>query len=136
MYTYYNLFLKFCTDFLNNFQDDRRGCSGENGRKIHISSSVNSEGNYWKNVPYELDTDYNIVVQQFEEREGIWIYEITVNGEVLHSIQNNNPKEYRNVRFYAGDNSNNRPFTSEYGKIWDIKINDHVTGKGLIICCH
>ena len=86
-------------------------------------------------MPYELDTDYNILIQQFEEREGIWMYEIIVNGEVLHSIQNNHPKEYKNVKFYSGDNKRS-PFTSEYGKIWDIKINDHVTGKSLIICSH
>ena len=90
---------------------------------IQIYSGVNSIGNAVTNIPYNLFTEYNIIIQQYEESQNIWKYEIIINGEVKHSIQNIDPKVFTNVIGYAGYPWDD-VFDSDHGTVWNLKIND------------
>ena len=90
---------------------------------FHISSGVNSIGNKVTNIPYDLFTEYKIIIQQYEESQNVWKYEIIINGEVKHSIQNIDPKVFTNVIVYAGSPWGD-VFDSDHGTVWNLKIND------------
>ena len=136
----FNIFVKKGGSVLNVFQfsANDKGCcdigdrvplvhvhsSWNSDNVIHVSSGVNSAGNNYTNIPYNLFTVYNIIIQQYEETQNVWKYEIIVNGEVKKSIQNNDPKAFTNVKVYAGSPWHNDMFDSDYGTVWDLKIND------------
>ena len=90
---------------------------------FHFSSGVNLVGYYVTEVPYDLFTEYNIIIQQYEESQNIWKYEIIINGEVKHSIQNIDPKVFTNVIVYAGSPWGD-VLDSDHGTVWNLKIND------------
>ena len=46
------------------------------GYFFHFTSGVGSIGNYVINEPYELSQDYNVIIQQYENSQNIWKYEI------------------------------------------------------------
>ena len=95
------------------------------GQTFHFANEVGSHdgkpGNKYINEPYELSKDYKIIIQQYENSENVWIYEIIINGNVIESVENQKPKEYNNVKFYAS-NRWDTAFTTEYGRVWGMKI--------------
>lgn len=51
---------------------------------------------------YALNKWMNIKLSQREEMPGIFRSSIEVNGQLLHSVINNDPIEIKNMRFYKG----------------------------------
>ena len=115
-----------------HFTTDENCCS--HGQRIpsfsvgystfRIDSSVNGNGNYIKEFNYELGKYYNIIIQQYEEEANVWKYEIKINGQLNHSDTNENHQTFKDVKFYAGDSWHSKSFTTEFGKVWDMRIND------------
>ena len=93
-------------------------------KTFRIESSVNDNGNYANEFNFELGKYYNIVIKQYEEQKDIWKYEVKINGQIRVSATNDNPQTFKDVKFYAGDNWQSYSFTSEYGKIWNMRGND------------
>ena len=86
--------------------------TGEESRRIpavlvrsnqfHISTTLDGNGNYWFNYEFEEGQKYHFVIEQTVE-DGIVMYKIIVDGEVVHSKQNNNPQDFNNVMAYVSD---------------------------------
>ena len=71
-----------------------------------------------------MSKEYNVIVEQYKNISNhYWFYDITINGKLQWRVQNQQPKEYTNVKVYAGNPWNN-PFNSTYGTVWGLKIND------------
>jgi len=76
----------------------------KNGR-LHVASAVNGKTNHVYNTPsaFPLNKWVSIVVEQKRIEED-YFYTITVDGEQLHSVQNNKGvRRYEDVKVYAGD---------------------------------
>ena len=97
---------------------------------LHFASGVGSEGNRWRNEPFEISKDYNLIIQQYENNENVWKYEILINGNVIESVENNEPKVFNNVKFYAS-NPWDSAWDNGYGRVWGMKINQNESGKYL-----
>ena len=91
---------------------------------FRIGSAVNDNVNYEIDFNFELGKYYNIIIEQYEDQENIWKYQIKINGELSYSFTNENPQKFKDVKFYAGDNWHSKAFTSEYGKVWNMRVND------------
>ena len=91
---------------------------------FRIGSSVNDNANYEIDFNFELGKFYNIIIEQYEDQENIWKYQIKINGELSYSSTNQNPQKFKDVKFYAGDNWHSKAFTSDYGKVWNMRVND------------
>ena len=63
---------------------------------------MDGNGNYWFNYEFEEGQKYHFVIEQTVE-DGIVMYKIIVDGEVVHSKQNNNPQDFNNVMAYVSD---------------------------------
>ena len=71
-------------------------------KKFHISTSLNGNGNSKFKYKYEKHQKYHIVIQQSLEN-GLVMYKIIVDGEVVYSQQNNQPQNFNNVMAYVSD---------------------------------
>ena len=65
----------------------------------------------------------------FEKHQNIWQYEVIINGNVVQAIENQEPKEFNNVKFYAA-NPWQDAFTAEYGSVWGMIVNDFPISHG------
>ena len=61
-----------------------------------------------------------MVIEQYQEN-GIYLYEIEIDGETVHSIQNDDAKSFSNVKFYAS-NPWYPSFTSNIGLMENFKM--------------
>ena len=68
-----------------------------------ISSSVNGNSNHWYIVNYEVGQKYNIIIQQYQNENGKVMYEIIIDGLLMYSIENQQPKDFDNVKVYVSD---------------------------------
>ena len=87
----------------------------------------------WKYEPVygttkNLFGNHHINIQQYETHEGEtnevkWIYKIEIEGEIILERVNDNPQQFKNVKFFASD-----PWypawTEEFGIIEHLKINN------------
>ena len=48
---------------------------------FRIGSAVNDNVNYEIDFNFELGKYYNIIIEQYEDQENIWKYQIKINGE-------------------------------------------------------
>ena len=67
-----------------------------------ITTSQNGNGDYWFNYAFVDGQKYHFVIEQTLE-DGIVMYRIIVDGEVVHSKQNNKPQSFNNVMAYVSD---------------------------------
>ena len=67
-----------------------------------IITSLDGNVNHWVNVPFVDGQKYHFVIEQTLE-DGIVMYRIIVDGEVVHSKQNNKPQSFNNVMAYVSD---------------------------------
>ena len=78
--------------------------NGKNqARSLHICSDVNEEVNTCFNshmIPRNEWTQINI---KQELINGRYMYQILINHQLVHEVENQSPRMYKNVTIYAGD---------------------------------
>jgi len=74
------------------------------GQQLEFVSSVNGNPQYVtrSDKKIELDTWYNIVVKQELRNDKIY-YNIAIDGEEVHSVQNTDPRRFEDVTVMAAD---------------------------------
>ena len=85
-----------------------------------MSSSINSNGDFYKDFSFELGKEYQMSIQQWKHNGTYW-YEIIIDGISKFKIENKQPRQYSSVELYTSDPWY-EPFTSEFGSICNIKI--------------
>ena len=72
--------------------------------KFHIFSDVNGNTNYGYayGVTFPTGDWISVQISQIKNLSN-YIYSITINGNVVHTVTNNNPAEFRNVQIFASD---------------------------------
>ena len=93
-----------------------------NGRdgKMVIVSSVSGDQKHRKYFPFDLNTKYHVVIQQYEENGKI-MFQIIVNGDVKDYVENTQPQDFDNVKVYLS-NPWMEPLSSEYGVVENFKF--------------
>lgn len=71
--------------------------------KLHIANGVNGHPNYWINTPKLAKDQWSDVIIINTKVGESFIYEILLNGKLVHRTTNTTPREYKNVRVYATD---------------------------------
>ena len=114
---------KISQEALNVF--DFIASSGDSIVKLSVRDDFKIQSrNYGSSqVLYEIGKDHNFIIQQFEDSQDIWKYEIIKDGAVNRSRQIKIEETFDNVKFFAG-NPTAQPFNSEHGRLWDIKIHE------------
>ena len=82
-----------------------------------ISSSINGNGNYGKEINFELDKKYQMIIKQCEANGAYW-FETIVDGESNIKIENKQPQSFSSVKFYASNPTN----PAFLGSISNVKI--------------
>ena len=68
-----------------------------------IASAVNGNKNYvYTSVTFPTGDWISVQISQIKSLSN-YIYSITINGNVVHTVTNNNPAEFRNVQIFASD---------------------------------
>ena len=71
--------------------------------KFYIASAVNDEPDYsYGSVPFPPGGWIAVQISQIKSLSD-YTYSITINGNVVHTIINNKPAEFRNVKIFAAD---------------------------------
>lgn len=68
--------------------------SAVNGNKMH---------NYQHPAELPIGTTTNVTVKQLKFSEDVYNYTITINGTVVHRVENKQAVSFPNVKVYAGD---------------------------------
>jgi hypothetical protein len=75
-----------------------------NTNRLHICSAVNGNKNYCYNTRDLPSNAYStITIQQIQRNDGQFVYQILVNGTMLHQKINDAPQSFKNVKLYASD---------------------------------
>ena len=76
-----------------------------NTRKMHIASDVGGNSNYYYNTKVDLPRNRfsTVVIQQIQQHDLSYHYQIIINGRIVHSVYNSQPKIFHNVKYYASD---------------------------------
>ena len=73
-------------------------------RKLHITSAINGNKNYYWNDPVQRKENEWINIQISQHiTDGVYVYEIRINGNSVHSVKNNKPQDFNNVKVYISD---------------------------------
>jgi len=70
---------------------------------LHFTNAVNGNGNYHFNYEIELNKLYHIEIAQEEKNEKVF-YTVKVDGVTIKSVENTDPRTFKDVRVFAGDN--------------------------------
>ena len=87
---------------------------------FHFTMAINNNGNYQKNIDFELGKTYHVTIQQSIIGDKFW-YEILINDESKLKLENSNPKTFSSVHLYTSD-SWYESFTSDFGTVCNLKI--------------
>ena len=90
-------------------------------QKFGIYSAVNNNKNHNREFDFKMNQQYHIVIRQFYKQCGKYVYQIEIDGQIKHSVDNNNAKVFENVKLYASDPWHT-PFTSNYGLLKNLKV--------------
>ena len=76
-----------------------------NTNRMHICSAVNGKKNYCFNTKKDLPKNKysKVVIRQVQRKDGKLVYQIFVNGKLVHQKINKAPRSFRNVKPYAAD---------------------------------
>ena len=75
----------------------------EKAKPLLICSDVNGDSDYcWTSKPIPVNTFIQIQIRQIRKGTG-YIYQILIDGEVLHEVINRQPRVFRDVKLYASD---------------------------------
>ena len=72
--------------------------------RLHITNSVNGNGNHVVNKDIPMGKYTKVTIQQVERSDGVYVYSIYLNEKGVFSIVNTQPQEFDNVKLYASDN--------------------------------
>ena len=89
--------------------------------KFTIVSSVNDNGHYRKNIPFELGKTYQVTIKQVKDGSKYW-YEIIINGDSKLKVENKNPLTFSTVKLYGSDPWHDS-FSSDFGSFCNVEIN-------------
>ena len=87
---------------------------------FHFCTAMNNNGNYCKNINFELGKTYHVIIQQSKSGNKFW-YEILINDESKMKIEKPNPKTFSTVHLYTSDPWFDS-FTSNFGNVCNLKI--------------
>ena len=73
-----------------------------------------------------MSKEANVIVEHHNDCSvDFWCFDVTINGKLNQRFGNwDSPKEYSDVRVYAGSPWDDRFFSSNYGTVWGLKINN------------
>ena len=89
-----------------------------NSRSLHISSGVNTNANDYKDSKRVEKNQWHLITVEQKLVDSKYIYSVHVNGELLYTTENTNPKTYKNVKVYVSDPW----YASLDGQIKDLKV--------------
>ena len=84
-------------------------------RQVLVSSGVNGLINHEFRFEYSLNQQVHIVVKQFKDADTKYKYEIEVDGNIVHSVENTLVKQFTDVKFYACAPFDDACFTNDIG---------------------
>ena len=84
-------------------------------RRVYVSSGVNGLINHEFRFEYSLNQQVHIVVKQFKDADTKYKYEIKVDGNIVHSVENTLVKQFTDVKFYACAPFDDACFTNDIG---------------------
>ena len=94
---------------------------------FHVANSVNGNGNYYQNIPFELGKEHQMTIVQYKDSEEYYWYEIIIDNVSRFKIQNTEPKSFSNVKLYAGHPLSGLPvITSDIGSICNVIVNEEI----------
>ena len=93
----------------------------KSNKKFCIFSAVNNDKDHRQDFDFDMNQEYHIVIRQFYKQCGKYVYQIEIDGQIKHSVDNNNAKVFENVKLYASDPWYT-PFTSNYGLLKNLKV--------------
>ncbi|XP_065672703.1 uncharacterized protein LOC105845300 isoform X5 [Hydra vulgaris] len=86
--------------------------------KLTIASAVNGNANYnFNSEPLTINEWSNIRISQVR-RNGVYTFMVKVNEKIIHSIENNKPQSFENVKVYTSDPW----YDAQDGTIKDLRI--------------
>ena len=89
-----------------------------NSRALHICSGVDTNSNYCYNSKLVVKNQWHSLTVEQKLVNSKYIYSVYVNGKLLHTKENTNPRIYQNVKLYISD-----PWYSALdGQIKDLKV--------------
>ena len=90
-------------------------------RYFLFASTINGDGNYGPQyIGVKLNFDYKIIVSQQYDTAGKLIYTISVNEQVLYSVENTNPLTINNGLLYLSNHESNS--FGPYGQVSDVTV--------------
>ena len=74
------------------------------GSRFHICSAVNGQSNYCRNPtkPFKTGVWISVTITQFKSGS-VYLYQIFINNEMIHSTTNRQPQDFKNVMVYVGE---------------------------------
>merc|ERR1719305_2168022 len=73
-------------------------------RFMHFTNAVNGNSNYRFNLPsINVNKWYSITIQQTRSNNKIY-YSVSVDGKEIHRVENKDPRTFKDVKVFAGDN--------------------------------
>ncbi|XP_065677371.1 uncharacterized protein LOC136092755 [Hydra vulgaris] len=86
--------------------------------KLTIASAVNGNANYnFNSEPLTPNRWLNIRISQVR-RNGVYTFMVKINGKIIHSIENNKPQSFENVKVYTSDPW----YDAQDGTIKDLRV--------------
>ena len=114
-------------DWMSVFHFTNNGDQNVQGSRIpaiYIKTNqffITSDGAFYDALfTFEFEKKYHIVIQQYPVEDKVFA-EIKINGEIIHSRENNVAKSFLGVKVYIS-NPWYQAFTSDYGLLENLKI--------------
>ena len=93
----------------------------DSSKKLHFTMGVNDKINNYYNFAPQINKKYHVVIQQFQKQGTTYTYEVKIDGQQVHGLDNTKAEMFTDVRLYAG-NTWDKPWTSEFGTIENFYI--------------
>ena len=71
--------------------------------RLHITNSVNGNGNHVVNKDIPMEEYTKVTIQQVQRPDGAYHYSVYLNETKIHTTVNNDPREFDNVKLFASD---------------------------------
>jgi len=73
--------------------------------RLHISSAINGRSNYYWRTSQSIQKGVftHVLIRQRKNKQGQYVYSISLNGKQVFSIINTDPREFTNVKVWASN---------------------------------
>ena len=79
---------------------------------FHICTGLNNQKMFCKRFPIEIGTKYHVIIQQYQDFEhGATWYQIEIDGSVVFSKINNQPRNFESVKLFVSN-----PWNDAFGE--------------------